>query len=92
MVILAAIESTYGSDASPTGSANAILVRNPDLTPLNAQTTQRNTVRPTLGRELQIHYGVHVQLQFEVEIACRRVPASASLRPMYDPTSERVRA
>jgi hypothetical protein len=69
MVILGIIETTYGTDASPTGSANAILVRNPDLTPLNAQTTERGTVRPTLGRELQVHYGEHVQLQFEVELA-----------------------
>ena len=29
---------------------------------------------------------------YEIEIAGRRVPAEASLKPMYDPTAERVRA
>ena len=29
---------------------------------------------------------------YEIEVAGMRVPAKASLRPMYDPTSERVRA
>ncbi len=29
--------------------------------------------------------------EFEVEIACERIGASASLRPLYDPKSERVR-
>ena len=28
---------------------------------------------------------------FEIEVACERYPARASLRPMYDPKSERVR-
>jgi hypothetical protein len=68
-VILGAVESTYGTDASPSGSANAILVRNPDLTPLNAETTGRNTERPTLGREITFHYGEHIALSFEVELA-----------------------
>ena len=30
--------------------------------------------------------------RIEVEIACERYPARASLRPLYDPRSERVRA
>jgi hypothetical protein len=30
--------------------------------------------------------------RWEVDVAGRRVPASASLRPRYDPRSERVRA
>ncbi|MGH6932244.1 MAG: GcvT family protein, partial [Dongiaceae bacterium] len=29
--------------------------------------------------------------KFEIEVACERVPARASLRPMYDPRSERMR-
>jgi 4-methylaminobutanoate oxidase (formaldehyde-forming) len=30
--------------------------------------------------------------RYEIEVACERVPAQASLRPLYDPGSERVRA
>jgi hypothetical protein len=29
--------------------------------------------------------------KFELEVACRRYLARASLRPMYDPRSERMR-
>ncbi len=29
---------------------------------------------------------------FEIEVACERFPAEASLRPMYDPKSERMKA
>ena len=29
--------------------------------------------------------------RYEIEVACERVPAQASLRPLYDPKSERVR-
>lgn len=29
---------------------------------------------------------------YEIEIACQRVPATASLKPFYDPTSQRVRS
>jgi 4-methylaminobutanoate oxidase (formaldehyde-forming) len=28
---------------------------------------------------------------FEIEVACRRIPARASLKPLYDPTAARVR-
>ena len=29
---------------------------------------------------------------YEIEVACERIPAEASLRPLYDPKSERVKA
>ena len=32
-----------------------------------------------------------LESKFEIEVAGRRVPAEASIRPMYDPKSERVR-
>lgn len=30
--------------------------------------------------------------RYEIEVMGRRIPATASLKPLYDPTSERVRA
>ncbi len=54
-----------------------------------------------LGRALGLGYVSHpdgVDADFvasgtyEIEIACERFPAQASLRPLYDPKSERVRA
>jgi 4-methylaminobutanoate oxidase (formaldehyde-forming) len=54
-----------------------------------------------LGRALGLGYVNHPdgvdadfvnQGTYEIEIACERFPARASLRPLYDPKSERVRA
>lgn len=67
-VILAKIESTYGTDPVPTGAANAILVRNLTLTPQDADFVDRDLVRPYLGRSEQLPAGIRVMLEFEVEL------------------------
>ncbi len=67
--ILAKTESSYGQDATPTGTANAILVSELTITPLEGETVQRDLVRPYLGNEQQIHVGTHVSVEFMVEVA-----------------------
>lgn len=67
--ILAKTETTYGVDPTPTGSANAILIRNLNVTPLNAELASRDLVRPYLGNSEQLIASKHVQLDFEVELA-----------------------
>ena len=47
--ILAKIEATYGTDATPTEAANALLVSNVSINPLNAQNVSRDLIRPFLG-------------------------------------------
>jgi glycine cleavage system aminomethyltransferase T len=32
-----------------------------------------------------------IEGNFEIEVACERIPAEASLKPMYDPKNERIR-
>ena len=59
-VILAKTEVTYGTDPTPTGAANAILVRNLSITPQNSEIVSRDLVRPYLGASEQIEAGVHV--------------------------------
>lgn len=68
-VIVAKIESTYGTDSAPTGAANAIQTSNFQITPLEAEYIERNLDRPTLGNELQILVGTHVMVSFDVEMA-----------------------
>lgn len=68
-VILAKIETTYGTDSVPTGAANAILARDIKLTPLAASTVERDNPRPELGAYQKIHVGEHVMLEFDVEFA-----------------------
>lgn len=68
-VILAKIETTYGVDPTPTGAANAILVRNLNVTPQSTQLVGRELIRPFLGNFEQLQASTHVELDFEVELA-----------------------
>lgn len=67
LVILAKTESTYGTDASPTGGANAMLVQNAQLTPLEAETRQRQVVQPYFGARPSLLASQRVRLQFGIE-------------------------
>lgn len=68
-VILAKIETTYGTDPTPTGAANAILVRNLNVSPQSSQLVGRDVIRPYLGNFEQLMASTHVELDFEVEAA-----------------------
>lgn len=81
-VILAKIETTYGTDAIPTGAANAILVRNLNVTPQDADFVDRDLVRPYLGRSEQLPAAFRAMLDFEVEIAGA---GAAGTAPAYAP-------
>lgn len=81
-VILAETESTYGTDPTPTGAANAILVRNLSITPQNSELVSRDLVRPYLGASEQLLAGVHVTCEFEVEMAGS---GTAGTAPAYGP-------
>lgn len=67
-LILAKIESTYGTDSTP-GSTAAILVRNLEITPLQADVVTRDLIRPYLGNFEQILANQRVEITFEVELA-----------------------
>lgn len=67
-LILAKIETTYGTDSSP-GSADAILVRDLNITPLQSDVVSRDLVRPYLGASEQLLANTRVQCTFSVEMA-----------------------
>jgi hypothetical protein len=68
-VILAKIETTYKTDAAPTGAANAILVSNMTINPLNAQNVDRDLLRPWLGASEQLVGVANKDVTFDVELA-----------------------
>lgn len=68
-ILLAKIESSYGTDAVPTGAANAIQTKNLTISPLEGATVSRDLDRSTLGNDLSIHIGTHVMIEFDVEYA-----------------------
>lgn len=66
-IILAKVETTAGTDIVPAGT-NAILVRNPVLTPLEMTYAERNIVRGFFGNFDAIPTIKKVKLAFEVEL------------------------
>lgn len=68
-VILAKIESTYGTDSTPTEGANAILVSNVTITPLKSNNVDRNLVRGYMGGSEQLAGAISVDVGFDVELA-----------------------
>lgn len=65
--LLAKIETTYGVDSVPTGSANAMLVKNLNVNPIQAELVSRDLIRPYYGNSEQLLATRFVQLDFEVE-------------------------
>lgn len=65
--ILAKIEATYGVDPTPTGAANAMLVTNLSITPLNANNVDRDIIRSYLGGSEQLLGTRYVEMGFDVE-------------------------
>jgi hypothetical protein len=67
-LILAKIETTYATDSSPAGT-DAILVRNLDITPIEANVVSRDLIRPYLGNYDQLLAQTRVTVTFQVEMA-----------------------
>ena len=68
-LVLAKVESAYGTDPTPDGTNNAILTSNMSITPIQANMLDRNLDRAELGNDVSIHDGVHVACSFDVELA-----------------------
>lgn len=79
-LIVVAAESTYGTDATPGGS-DAVLVREIDFTPIQADTVSRDLIRAYLGNSDQLLANTRVELTFEVELAGS---GTAGTAPKYD--------
>lgn len=69
LALLAKIETTYGTDATPTGAANAMQVLDVTFTPLEGQEESRELIRPYMGHQGVILTGIHQMIEFGVEIA-----------------------
>lgn len=67
--VLAKIEGTYGTDAVPTGAANAILVSDVDIAPMEMKTVDRANIRPFLGNNEQLPTGLFTKIDFTCEAA-----------------------
>lgn len=75
--ILAKIEVTEGIDPIPTGAANAMLVTDITVNPLNAQNVDRDFIRNYFGASEQLVGTSYVELSFGVELAGSGVVGTA---------------
>jgi len=68
-VILAKLESSYGVDPTPTGAADAMLMTNVTLTPMDGEDVSRDLEFPYLAAQGMIPTGLRVRLQGRVELS-----------------------
>ena len=68
-VITAKPEVTYGVDPVPTGAADAVLVSNMSITPLDAQYIDRALVRGYMGGSDMLVGPASLKVSFDVELA-----------------------
>lgn len=68
-VILAKVETTAGTDAAPTGGADAVLVSDVSITPLEATNIDRALIRAYFGASEQLVGTAFVRCSFTVELA-----------------------
>lgn len=66
--ILAKLEEIYGEDALPTGAANALVVSNLSINPLNAEYIARDIIRDYLGGSEELPGAAYVEFGFDIEL------------------------
>lgn len=67
--LLVKIESVYGTDPTPTGAANAILVSNLEVSPMEGKGVDRQLIYPHFGNSESLPGAVNMKATFGVEIA-----------------------
>ncbi len=77
MGLTAKIETTYGVDALPDPTVNAILTKGLSPSPYQGNTVSRDLVRSTLGAEESINTNPYSTVSFEVELAGSGVAGTA---------------
>ena len=68
-VVLAKIETTYGTDSTPVGGTDAVLLADMAITPLEANNVDRKLVRPFMGASEQLVGTASVKATITVELA-----------------------
>jgi len=61
-------ESTYGTDSTPAGT-DALLVKNLEITPIEADVVSRDLIRNYLGNSPQLLANTRASITFQVELA-----------------------
>jgi hypothetical protein len=81
-VVLAKIETVYGTDSLPTGAANAMQVSNVRMTPLNAQFVSRDLMRQYFGASEELISFYNKMVSFDVEAVGRTAGVAPAWAPL----------
>lgn len=81
-ILLAKLEVTYGTDPTPTGAANAMLVSKLSVQPMQAELISRDLIRGYFGNSDQLVASKHSVVSFEIEAAGS---GAAGTAPAYAP-------
>jgi hypothetical protein len=76
-LVTAKVQTTPGVDAVPTGAANAVLMSEGSITPLDAQAIDRSLIRGYFGGSEQLVGPASVKLTYAVELAGSGVAGTA---------------
>lgn len=76
------LESTYGTDPTPTGADDAVQLRNLEIQPAESEVLSRDLIRSYLGNSPQLIANTRVVVSFEVEYSGS---GTAGTAPKYDP-------
>ncbi|WP_316200405.1 MULTISPECIES: phage tail tube protein [unclassified Bradyrhizobium] len=68
-VLLAKIETAYGTDPTLTGALNGILAKNISIQPMDGSDVSRDLITPNFGNQPSIPAELHVTINFDVELA-----------------------
>lgn len=82
LILLAKLETTYGSDPTPTGALNAVRGKGVKISPMEGQDLPRDLDLPAMGNQGTIPADLHMKLEFEVELAPSGVVGTA---PAFGP-------
>ena len=77
VMILAKLETIYGTDATPVNTANAILCGSLNITPLAGDSVSRNLVQPFFGAAQKLLVTTNASVDFEVELAGSGIAGTA---------------
>jgi len=68
-IILFKLETVYGTDATPTGTTDAVLASNIKLTPLKTEMVTRDIEQATMGNSPNLAVASYRTISFDVELA-----------------------
>ncbi|MDE4175801.1 hypothetical protein PXK01_16685 [Phaeobacter sp. PT47_59] len=80
--ILFKLEGTYGTDAAPTGAANAILGYDVTFKPMEGQDQERDLEQPGMGANGTIPTDIHAKLELTVDLSAS---GTAGTAPAWGP-------